>query len=150
LEPVPRNRVHETQGFVMRDFREIFDDEGGWAQVLSRLTEEVICWQLIWLDLPDMAISNMGRQRMVLAGLTRWSFYIPNRILRQLGARQVLPPADPENFVIPNFNAATFRAYQNNWRERVIVPRDPYPSVLLPARYKRWLTRDIEARASGN
>ena len=134
----------------MRDFREVFEDVGGWVQVLSRLTDEVICWRLTWLDLPDMAISNMGRQRMVLAGLTRWTFYIPTRILRQLGARQVLPSVDPEDFVIPNFNAATFGAYQNNWRERVTVPRDPYPSVLLPACYKRWLTRDIEARASGN
>jgi hypothetical protein len=147
---VPRNRVHETQGFVIRGFKEVFDDVGGWVQNLSHLTEEVISWRLTWIDLPDMAISNMGRQRMVLAGLTRWTFYIPNRVLRQLGARQVLPPAGPENFVMPNFNVATFRAYQNNWRERVTIPRDSCPSVLLPARYKRWLTQDIEARANGN
>ena len=87
---------------------------------------------------------------MVLVGLTQWTFYIPNRILRQLGVRQVSPPAGPEDFVIPNFNVATFRAYQNNWRERATIPGDPYPSVLLPARYKRWLIKDIEARANGN
>ncbi|KAH7839767.1 hypothetical protein Vadar_008555 [Vaccinium darrowii] len=150
LEPVPRNQVHETQGFVIRNFKEVFDGVGGWIRVLSQLTEEVISWRLTWIDLPNMAISNMGRQRVILAGLTRWTFYIPNRILRQLGARQVLPPAGPEDFVIPNFNVATFRAYQRNWRERTTIPRDLYPSVLLPTRYKRWLTRDIEARDNGN
>ncbi|KAH7850123.1 hypothetical protein Vadar_028261 [Vaccinium darrowii] len=61
LEPVPRNRVHETQGFVTRDFKEVFDDVGGWVQVFSQLTEEVISWCLNWIDLPDMAVSNMGR-----------------------------------------------------------------------------------------
>ncbi|KAH7864514.1 hypothetical protein Vadar_030429 [Vaccinium darrowii] len=150
LEPVPRNRVHETQGFVIRNFREVFNDVGGWTRVLSQLTEEVISWRLTWIDLPDMAISNMGRQRVILAGLTRWTFYVPNRILRQLGVRQVPPPAGPEDFVLPNFNVATFRAYQSNWRERTTIPRDLYPSVLLPTRYKRWLTRDIEARDNGN
>ena len=97
-----------------------------------------------------MAVSNMGRQWMVLAGLTSWTFYIPNRILRQLGVRQVLPPVDPENFVLPNFNFATLRAYQNNWRERMIITKEPYPSVLLPGRYKRWLVIDIETRENGN
>jgi len=134
---VPRNRVHETQGFVFRNFREVFDDVGGWIQVLSRLTEEVISWRLTWSDLPDMAISNMGRQWVVLAGLTRWTFYIPNRIPRQLGARPVPPPVGLEDFVIPELQCCHIQVYQNNWKERTTIPRDPYPSVLL-----RHATRD--------
>jgi hypothetical protein len=148
LEPVPRRRIHETQGFVQRDFLEVFDDVQGWFRVLSQLTEEVITWRLTWLNTPVMSVSNMGRQRMVLAGLTCWTFYIPNRILRQLGVRQTVLP--PENFVVPNLNFATFRAYQNTWRERVTIPKEQYPSVNLSDRYVRWLIRDIETRENGS
>jgi len=139
----------KLKGFVIRNFREVFDDVGGWIQVLSLLSEEVISWRLTWIDLPDMAISNMGRQRVVLAGLTRWTFYIPNRILCQLGARQVPPSAGPEDFVIPNFNVATFRAYQNNWRERMTI-LETHIQCSSSGTLQRWLTRDIEARNNGN
>jgi len=42
LEPVPRRRIHETQGFIQRDFLEVSDDVHGWFRMLSRLTEEII------------------------------------------------------------------------------------------------------------
>jgi hypothetical protein len=148
LEPVPRRRIHETLGFIQRDFLEVSDDVHGWFRVLSRLTEEIIAWRVAWLDSPAMTTSNMGRQRVILAGLSCWTFYIPNRILRQLGVRQKIPPS--ENFVMPNHNFATFRAYQNTWRERVTIPRDQYPSVNLSERYVRWLIRDMETREHGS
>ena len=97
-----------------------------------------------------MTVSNMGRHRVVLAGLSGWTFYIPYRILRQLGVDQLIPSVYPEAFVAPNFNHATIQAYQRTWRERMTVPRDQHPSIVLSGRYKRWLAQEIEARENRN
>ncbi|KAF7135456.1 hypothetical protein RHSIM_Rhsim08G0143400 [Rhododendron simsii] len=108
----------------------------------------MIAWRTNWADLPVMALSNMGRSRMMLAGMFGWTFYISYRILRQLGVRQTMPPH--EYFIMPPFNFSTCRFYQHTWRARVTIPRDPYPSVLLPRNYENWLIQDIEARIGWN
>ncbi|KAF7136629.1 hypothetical protein RHSIM_Rhsim08G0127600 [Rhododendron simsii] len=143
-----RNRVHETQGFVRRNFVEACGSEELWVHRFHQVTEEMIAWRTNWADLPVMALSNMGRSRMMLAGMFGWTFYIPYRILRQLGVRQTMPPH--EYFIMPPFKFSTCRFYQHTWRARVTIPRDPYPSVLLPQNYENWLIQDIEARIGWN
>ena len=150
LEAVPRNRVHETRGFVQREYQEFHRSVSSWVQVLSQLKKDTISWRLNWMDRPTMTVSNMGRHRVILASLSGWTFYIPYRILRQLGVDQSIPLVYPEAFVAPNFNHATIQAYQRTWRERVIVPGDRNPSIVLSGRYKRWLAQEIEARKNGN
>ena len=150
LQPVPRRKIHETQGFIRRKFLVVFEDVEGWFGLLSGLTEEIITWRINWLNAERMSISNMQRHRMVLAGLSGWTFYIPYRIMRQFEVRQDLPPVDPENFVMPNFNHASILAYQNNWWSRTTVCKDQYPSVLIPRRYMKWLMKDIETRANNH
>ena len=100
--------------------------------------------------LPDHDGEQLGTSSDCSAGLTCWTFYIPYRILRQLGVGQAIPLVDLENFVMPNFNHATIQAYQRTWRERVTVPRDQNPNIVLSGRYKRWLAQEIEARKNGN
>ncbi|KAF7137980.1 hypothetical protein RHSIM_Rhsim07G0153600 [Rhododendron simsii] len=147
-EPVPRNRVHETQGFVRRNFVEVYGTEELWVQRFHQATEEVIAWQTNWADLPIVALSNMGRSRMMLVGMTGWTFYIPYRILHQLGIRQSMPLHD--YFSMPYFKFYTCNFYQRTWGARVTIPRDPYPSVLLPQNYESWLIQDVEARVGWN
>ena len=133
---------------MRRAYREVSTHVDGWVQQFAHLSQETITWQVWWSEVPGMAVSNMRYQRMVIAGLSCWTFYIPYRVLRQHGIRQVVPPT--EDFVAPNFNAATFRAYQRNWRERVVVPRDPLPSVVLPRSCERWIATDLASRESEN
>ncbi|KAI8559989.1 hypothetical protein RHMOL_Rhmol04G0220000 [Rhododendron molle] len=71
-----------------------------------------IAWRCSWLDVPNMATHSDGFDKMVIAGLTRFMFYIPSRILRQLGICQENNRISTGNFHLPNFNAQTVNEYQ--------------------------------------
>lgn len=71
--------------------------------ILSLLSGEDIFWRCLWLSLPDMAIRNMNTQRMVLAGLSCFTFCIPSSILRQLGMRQRILFGNPKEFECLDF-----------------------------------------------
>ncbi|KAI8530015.1 hypothetical protein RHMOL_Rhmol11G0021100 [Rhododendron molle] len=74
---------------------------------------EEVDWRCPWQDLPDMAIHFAGFERMVIAGLTSFTFYIPGRMLRQLGLSQGQNRAGTEDFCIPNFSAQTLHEYRS-------------------------------------
>lgn len=67
---------------------------------------EKISWQIKFIDLPEMVVSNMEGHRVVIMSLSAWTFYIPYRILCQLVAHQVIPTFQQEDFVMPLFNYA--------------------------------------------
>ncbi|KAI8542757.1 hypothetical protein RHMOL_Rhmol08G0164400 [Rhododendron molle] len=78
-----------------------------WFVFLNDLQLEEVVWRCPWLDLPNMVVHSAGFERMVITGLTNFTFYIPGRILRQLGLSQGQNCAGTEDFYIPNFNAQT-------------------------------------------
>lgn len=93
-----------------------------------------------------MATHFDGFDRMVITGLTRFTFYIPSRILCQLGICQENNRVSTGNFRLPNFNAQTLGGYQRRWGLRGIQAADPEFTPRLKNRYKRWLRADIKAR----
>jgi hypothetical protein len=59
-----------------------------WYEFMQQVQPTEITWRCSWLDLADMAIHSDGFDRMVIVGLTRFTFYIPGRILRRLSISQ--------------------------------------------------------------
>ncbi|KAI8574625.1 hypothetical protein RHMOL_Rhmol01G0368700 [Rhododendron molle] len=86
-----------------------------WHAFMSRLAPHEIVWRHGALDIPDMAMNSAGFERMVIAGLTSFTFYIPGRILRQLGISQGLNRAGVESFHLPEFTAHNLTGYKHNW-----------------------------------
>ncbi|KAI8546927.1 hypothetical protein RHMOL_Rhmol07G0157500 [Rhododendron molle] len=89
----------------------------------------------------------MGPQWVVLAGLGAFTFYIPYRIQRQLGLRQEAPAELLVDVVLSLFNHLVLCHYQRFWRTREVTDAHPYPSVAIRESYRKWLRRDIAARA---
>ncbi|KAI8568929.1 hypothetical protein RHMOL_Rhmol02G0239000 [Rhododendron molle] len=73
---------------------------------------------------------------MVTAGLSSFTFYIPSRILRQLGISQGSHRAGVETFHIPAFTAQNLTGYEHNWGLRELGGADPNFSTELTNRYK--------------
>ncbi|KAI8568949.1 hypothetical protein RHMOL_Rhmol02G0240400 [Rhododendron molle] len=62
---------------------------------------------------------------MVIAGLSSFTFYIPGRILRQLGISQGSHQAGVETFHVPAFTAQNLIGYEHNWGLRELGGADP-------------------------
>lgn len=80
--------LYEARTWARRKFVTIHDTVADWIDFLASLEDDDIVWRCHWLPLTAMAVSTMGAKRVVLAGLNQFTFYIPLRILRQLGIRQ--------------------------------------------------------------
>lgn len=132
--------------FPSRQDQAMYANVAGWLSFLSLLSGEDIFWRCLWLSLPDMAIRNMGTQRMVLAWLSSFTFYIPSHILRQLGIRQRILFGSPEEFEMPRFRAATLEAYARTWGVRMVLPAEPNPSIMIRKSYKSILRNELRAR----
>ena len=94
-----------------------------------------------------MTVHYMGPQWVVLAGLEAFTFYIPYRIQRQLGLRQEVPAEVIVDVVLPLFRHSVLCHYQRFWRTHEVTDAHPYPTVAVRGSYRKWLRRDIAARA---
>ena len=120
--------------------------EEDWFVFMQQITPNEIVWRHGALDIADMATNSAGFERMVIAGLTSFTSYIPGRILRQLGISQGLHRAGTEAFHIPAFTAQNLIGYEHNWGSRQLGGADPAFSTKLKRRYKAWLRKDIARR----
>ncbi|KAI8543301.1 hypothetical protein RHMOL_Rhmol08G0205900 [Rhododendron molle] len=118
-----------------------------WVDFFRRQRAETISWRCRWLDLPPMTVHYMGPQWVVLAGLGAFTFYIPYRIQRPLSLRQEAPAEVLVDVVLPLFIHSVLCHYQRFWRTREVTDAHPYPSVAVRGSYRKWLRRDIAARA---
>ena len=120
--------------------------EGEWFVFMQQIAPSEIVWRHGALNIADMATNSAGFERMVIAGLSSFTFYIPGRILRQLGMSQGLVRAGEETFHIPAFSAQNLTGYEHNWGLRQLGGADPDFSTKLKHRYKAWLRKDIARR----
>ncbi|KAI8530324.1 hypothetical protein RHMOL_Rhmol11G0048300 [Rhododendron molle] len=127
-------------GFAIRSMAE-------WVDFFRRQRAETISWRCRWLGLPPMTVHYMGPQWVVLAGLGAFTFYIRYRIQRQLGLRQEAPAEVLVDVVLPLFRHSVLCHYQRFWRMRKVTDAHPYPSVAVCGSYRKWLRREIAARA---
>ncbi|KAI8563790.1 hypothetical protein RHMOL_Rhmol03G0136400 [Rhododendron molle] len=74
-----------------------------WYAFLNDMQSKDIVWRSPWLNLPEMTVSSARFKRVVLAGLTSFTFYIPGWILCQLGTNQ-----DNRRFGREHFELLTF------------------------------------------
>ncbi|KAI8524696.1 hypothetical protein RHMOL_Rhmol13G0168400 [Rhododendron molle] len=65
-----------------------------------------------------MTVSSAGFKRVVLAGLTSFTFYIPGQTLRQLGTTQGNRRFGREHFELPTFEDHNLQIYKYSWNNR--------------------------------
>ncbi|KAI8524695.1 hypothetical protein RHMOL_Rhmol13G0168400 [Rhododendron molle] len=82
------------------------------------MQSEDIVWRCPWLNLPEMTVSSAGFKRVVLAGLTSFTFYIPGQTLRQLGTTQGNRRFGREHFELPTFEDHNLQIYKYSWNNR--------------------------------
>ncbi|KAI8560173.1 hypothetical protein RHMOL_Rhmol04G0235500 [Rhododendron molle] len=97
-----------------------------------------------------MAAHSDGFDRIVIAGLASFTFYIPGRILRQLGISQENNRVSTGNFRLPNFNAQILGGYQRRWGLGGIQTEDAKFTPRQKNRYKKWLRAEVEPRQNIN
>ncbi|KAI8549190.1 hypothetical protein RHMOL_Rhmol06G0007100 [Rhododendron molle] len=85
-----------------------------WYTFMNEMSPHEIVWRHEALNIPDMATNSAGFERMVIVGVSNFTFYIPGRILRQLGMSQGLHRAGIVNFHIPAFTAQNLVGYEHN------------------------------------
>ncbi|KAI8568217.1 hypothetical protein RHMOL_Rhmol02G0180900 [Rhododendron molle] len=117
-----------------------------WYALMNNMSPHEIVWRHRALNILDMATNSAGFARMVIARLSSFTFYIPGRILRQLGMSQGLNRAGVEAFHVPAFTAQNLTGYEHNWGLRQLEGADPDFSTTLKHRYKAWLRKEVAKR----
>ncbi|KAI8555268.1 hypothetical protein RHMOL_Rhmol05G0161800 [Rhododendron molle] len=83
-----------------------------WYAFLNDMQSEDIVWRCPWLNLQEMTVNSGEFKRVVIAGLTSFTFYIPRWILRRLGISQGNKRFGREHFKLPDFNARNLHVYR--------------------------------------
>ncbi|KAI8574624.1 hypothetical protein RHMOL_Rhmol01G0368600 [Rhododendron molle] len=120
-----------------------------WYVFLHDLQSNDYVWRCPWLIMPEMAVNTTGLERVIIAGLANFTFYIPGHFLRQLGLSQGLHRAGIKDFQLPVLDVPALREYQRNWRNGVLEGPSPDFVDWLDDRYVAWLRAEIEARPRG-
>ncbi|KAI8537837.1 hypothetical protein RHMOL_Rhmol09G0055100 [Rhododendron molle] len=120
-----------------------------WYAFLNDMQSEDIVWRCPWLNLPAMTVKSAGFKRVILAGLTSFTFYIPGRTLRQLGRNQESRCFGRECFRLPTFDSHNLQAYEYSWTNRELEEALPDPLTWLENRYVKWLRGEVYARLGG-
>lgn len=94
-----------------------------------------------------MTVTSAGFERVVIAGLASFTFYIPGRILRRLGMSQGNHRSGTEYFQPPDFDARNLYNYQCSWNDRVLEGPLPSFKTWLESRYVKWLHEEVMARS---
>ena len=126
---------------------EEYGDVDGWTGFFVALKEEHVAWRCHWLVLPDMTAAHMGPAWVVIAGLTGFAFYFPQRILRQFGIRQETQFSVPSSFRLPEFKHSVMEKYRLSWKKRTTWVCDDYPTIHLNARYRKWIREETSTRS---
>ncbi|KAI8542654.1 hypothetical protein RHMOL_Rhmol08G0154900 [Rhododendron molle] len=117
-----------------------------WYAFLNDIQSEDIVWRCLWLNLPAMTVNSVGFKRVILAGLTSFTFYILGQTLRQLGRNQESRCFGRERFGLPTFDSHNLQAYQYSWNNRELEEPLPDPITWLESHYVKWLHREVKAR----
>lgn len=120
-----------------------------WFAFLNAIQPEDIIWRCPWLNLPAMTVFSAGFKRVVIAGLSFFTFYVPGRTLRQLGRTQGYKRFGAEEFELPVFDPWNLRCYKDNWENRTVKEPTPDFQTWLESRYIRWLRAEVDARSRG-
>ncbi|GMP84104.1 hypothetical protein CsSME_00037765 [Camellia sinensis var. sinensis] len=62
-----------------------------WHDWMCSRTDRDIVWRCLWLMLPTMTCAMLHFSGVEFMGLTRVAYYFPNKILQQIGQKQVIP-----------------------------------------------------------
>ncbi|KAI8555278.1 hypothetical protein RHMOL_Rhmol05G0162600 [Rhododendron molle] len=100
----PRRMLKRSMLYPEREMLE-------WYVFLHDMQSDDIIWRCPWLNMHEMAVISASFERMVIAGLASFTFYIPGRTLRQLGMSQGLHKTGIENFQLSNFDIQTLHNY---------------------------------------
>jgi hypothetical protein len=137
-------RIHQR---AMR-YPEMNADE--WYAFMMEMRPEEIVWRCPWLGLGEMTVFSEGFDRVVIAGLTSFTFYIPGRVLRQLGIPQGMVRITVGDFHLPRFTAQTLNGYKRLWGDRSLQEESPDFTTRLRRQYRQWLRADVQARENAD
>ena len=93
-----------------------------------------------------MTLHSAGYGRVVIPGMSGFTFYILGRFFHQLGVSQGRTRAGIDGFNTSPFTIQRVIAFQHRWGNRGILAADPDFSTGLTNWYITWLRADIEAR----
>ena len=144
----PKASPYKASDYPGRTFIERFHKEEDWLQWLKSLDAESIAWRCPDWTLPrSMMVANMNLGYVVIMGLTKSTFYIPQRFNRQYALDQIELLAE---MIIPRTDVITTHSlniYSGSWRMRCKMIALPKFKKRTTRSYKKWLTKDIEKRA---
>ncbi|KAI8535409.1 hypothetical protein RHMOL_Rhmol10G0171800 [Rhododendron molle] len=118
-----------------------------WYTFLNDMQSEDIVWRCSWLNRQEMTVNSVGFERVVIAGLTSFTFYIPECILLQLGISQGNKRFGKEHFELPAFNACNLHIYRCSWNNRDLDELLLDSITWLKSRYVNWLHKKVKARS---
>lgn len=121
-----------------------------WHVFLNEMYPKDLVWRCPWLNLPEMTVNSAGFERVMIAGLTSFTFYIPRRTLRQLRRSQENRRFGMEMFKLPEFNDNNLHIYGYSWGERELEEPVPDTITWLEGRYVKWLRKEVKARSGGH
>ncbi len=85
IQPPPPGHIHHRAQFYIRELHYNLMTTKEWNEFMEALALEEIFWRVPWLDLADMTFHSAGYDRVVIPGMTSYTFYIPGCFLHQLG-----------------------------------------------------------------
>jgi hypothetical protein len=144
LEPPPVG-IYSARNAIDRAIIRQFDTAEAWTEWLQSLESSSINWRCPWYDIPETTVSNKKLEWVVCAGLKGFSFYLPGRIMRQLGQTQQIEAATISATPSPGINRERLKYYRLTWHERKTVSPNPNFSVDLDDAYVAWLTNDVRS-----
>ncbi|KAI8542866.1 hypothetical protein RHMOL_Rhmol08G0173300 [Rhododendron molle] len=113
-----------------------------WYAFLNDMQSEDIVWRCLWLNLQEMTVNSAGFKRVVIAGLTSFTFYIPEHILRQLRISQGNKRFGREHFELSAFNDHNLHVYRCSRNDRDFEEPLPDSITWLESRYIKWLHKE--------
>ena len=116
-----------------------------WTEWIGSFSEELIQWRCEWLGIETSAFEFMDTGMVPIAGLTRFTFYFPFRILRQLGLILDLLLMNMAPEPMPPNDQRSFDQYSQVLHLRQYLEAE-FRTVHLGGEYKRWLRQDLRMR----
>ncbi|KAI8529895.1 hypothetical protein RHMOL_Rhmol11G0010300 [Rhododendron molle] len=120
-----------------------------WFAFLNDMQFEDIVWRCPWLNLPEMTVNSTGFERVVIAGLTGFTFYIPGCIFCQLGMSQGNQRFGTEDFEPLDFDAPKLHNYRCSWNNMDLEGPFRDFRTMLENCCMKWLHEDVMARLGG-
>ena len=143
---IPRgNWIYSAQSAVGRAWVVTFESLEQWIEWIGSFSEELIQWRCEWLGIETSAFEFMNTGMVPIAGLTRFTFYIPFRIQRQLGLIPDLLLMNMDPAPMPPNDQRSFDQYSQVLHLRQYFDAE-FCTVHMGGDYKRWLRGDLRRR----